>query len=66
MPRLLGKASKAPLYFGTAVVVAIVGAIALEYYGVIDIAPNFGRDINETGQPSLPPRRTSSLVDEDF
>jgi hypothetical protein len=66
MPRLLGKASKAPLYVGTAVVVAIAGVLALEYYGAIDTVPNFGRGINETGQPNLPPRRTSNMIDESF
>jgi hypothetical protein len=66
MPRLIGKTSKAPLYIGTVAVVAIAGVLALEYYGVIDIIPNFGRENKEMWQPSLPPRRTSSLVDEDF
>jgi hypothetical protein len=59
MPRLIGKTSKAPLYIGTVAVVAIVGALALEYYGVIDIIPNFGQDSKEMGQPSLSPRRTT-------
>jgi hypothetical protein len=66
MPRLLGKTSKAPLYIGTVAIVAIVGVLALEYYGVIDIIPNFGRDNKEMGQPSLSPRRTSKLMDDDF
>jgi hypothetical protein len=54
MPRLLGKPSKAPLYIGTALVIAVAGASVLEYYGVIDIVPNFGKDQKMMGRSKLP------------
>ncbi len=44
MPRLLGKPSKTPLYIGVALLVTITGAVALEYYGTIDVIPGFGQD----------------------
>jgi hypothetical protein len=44
MPRLLGKPSKTPLYIGTALLVAVAGVFALEYSGIIDVIPNFGKD----------------------
>ncbi len=44
MPRLLGKPSKAPMYLGLALLVAIAGAAALEYSGNIDLIPGFGQD----------------------
>ncbi len=48
MPRLLGKSSKTPVYVGIAVLVAIAGAVALEYSGTIDLVPGFGQDHNTT------------------
>lgn len=48
MPRLLGKTSKNPLFIGVALLVAITGAVALEYYGAIDIIPGFGQDHQTT------------------
>ncbi len=44
MPRLLGKPSKAPVYLGVALLVAIAGAVALEYSGTTDLIPGFGQD----------------------
>jgi hypothetical protein len=50
MPRLLGKPSKAPVYLGVTLLVAIAGATALEYYGTIDLIPGFGQYQNNTKQ----------------
>jgi hypothetical protein len=50
MPRLLGKPSKAPLYIGTALVLVVAGAVAMEYLGVIDAIPNFGKERKTTEQ----------------
>ncbi len=48
MPRLLGKPSKAPLFIGVALLVAITSAVALEYYGAINVIPGFGQDHQTT------------------
>jgi hypothetical protein len=66
MPRLIGKSSKAPLYVGTALVVAVAGAIALEYSGVIDIIPNFGKDQKMIGQSKSPVRKATNIHDTDY
>ena len=44
MPRLVGKNSYAPLYTTVGILsLALGGAIALEYLGVIDVVPGFGQ-----------------------
>ena len=44
MPRLVGKNSAAPIYTTVGILaLALGGAIALEYLGVIDVVPGFGR-----------------------
>jgi hypothetical protein len=66
MPRLIGKSSKAPLYVGTALVVAIAGAIALEYSGVIDIIPNFGKEQKMMGQSKSSARKATNIHGADY
>jgi hypothetical protein len=44
MPRLLGKPSKTPVYFGVAFLAILAGAAALEYAGVINVIPGFGKE----------------------
>ncbi|MBD2178623.1 hypothetical protein H6F42_17025 [Pseudanabaena sp. FACHB-1998] len=44
MPRLVGKKSNSLLYTGLAVLIAGGGVVALEYFGVIDFIPNFGKE----------------------
>ena len=55
MPRLVGKKSNSALYTGLAILTAGIGAVALEYFGVIDLVPNFGKETevrsNSTSQP---------------
>ncbi len=53
MPRLVGKPSKAPSYIGLALLVAIIGAGALEYTGSIDLVPGFGQG-RVAENPALP------------
>ena len=53
MPRLVGKPSKAPSYIGVALLVTILGAVALEYTGTIDLVPDFGQS-RVTGRSALP------------
>ena len=44
MPRLIGKNSYAPLYTTVGILaLALGGAVTLEYLGVIDVVPGFGR-----------------------
>jgi len=55
MPRLVGKKNNSALYTGLAMLIAAVGIIALEYFGVIDFIPDFGKETdvksNATSQP---------------
>ncbi len=55
MPRLVGKKNNSALYTGLAMLIAAAGAVALEYFGVIDLVPNFGKETevrnNSTSQP---------------
>jgi hypothetical protein len=44
MPRLVGKKNNSTLYAGFGLLIAVVGAVALEYFGVIDLVPNFGKE----------------------
>jgi hypothetical protein len=44
MPRLLGKSSKMPTYFGIAFLAILAGAASLEYSGVINVIPGFGKE----------------------
>jgi hypothetical protein len=63
MPRLLGKSSKAPLYIGTALAIAVAGVATIEYLGVIDVIPDFGKERKTAGQlkPSKPHTSNSNL-----
>ena len=42
MPRLQGKSSSAPAVL-TAMLVLVAAFLVLEYFGVINLIPNFGR-----------------------
>lgn len=44
MPRLLGKTSKTPVYFGIAFLSLLAGAVALEYSGIVNVIPSFGKE----------------------
>ena len=44
MSRLVGKKSNSVLYTGLAMLIAAAGIVALESFGVIDFAPDFGKD----------------------
>jgi hypothetical protein len=44
MPRLLGKSSKTPVYFGIAFLAIFAGVAALEYFGAINVIPGFGKE----------------------
>ncbi|MEA5477089.1 hypothetical protein VB774_05595 [Pseudanabaena galeata UHCC 0370] len=55
MPRLVGKKNNSALYTGLAMLIAAAGAVALEYFGVIDLVPDFGKETevrsSSTSQP---------------
>jgi hypothetical protein len=63
MPRLLGKSSKAPLYIGVALAVLIAGAVAIEYLGVIDTIPGFGKERKTLGKLKLSNPHMSNALD---
>ncbi len=44
MPRLIGKKSDNSGYVGLVLILAIATAGSLEYLGVINVIPGFGRD----------------------
>jgi hypothetical protein len=57
MPRLVGKKTNPALYAGLGLLVVAIGAIALEYFGVVNYIPGFGKEsgVNSTStnQPVL-------------
>ncbi len=57
MPRLVGKKSNPALYAGLGLLVVGIGAVALEYFGVIDYIPNFGKDTKATSTSISQPVR---------
>jgi hypothetical protein len=56
MPRLVGKQSNSGLYVGLAccAAIAVAGTIAMEYFGVINNVPGFGKNQKLIGQAHLP------------
>jgi hypothetical protein len=44
MPRLVGKKTNPALYAGLGLLVVAIGAIALEYFGVVNYIPSFGKE----------------------
>jgi hypothetical protein len=43
MPRLQGKPSNAPAMLVTGILLLAAAFVVLEYFGVINVLPNFGR-----------------------
>ncbi len=56
MPRLVGKQSNSGLYVGLVcfTAIAVAGTIAMEYFGIINTVPGFGKNQNLMGQVQLP------------
>lgn len=56
MPRLVGKQSNRGLYVGLVcfAAIAVAGTIAMEYFGVINTIPGFGKNQKLIGQVQLP------------
>lgn len=55
MPRLVGKKINLALYTGLGFFIAAIGAIALDYFGVVNFIPNFGRDVNTDNNSRIEP-----------
>ncbi|GBO54177.1 hypothetical protein APA_2125 [Pseudanabaena sp. lw0831] len=62
MPRLVGKKNNSALYTGLAMLIAAAGVVALEYFGVIDFAPNFGKDAEVKSDSTNQPIKTSRPI----
>ncbi|PZU95790.1 MAG: hypothetical protein DCE90_11575 [Pseudanabaena sp.] len=58
MPRLVGKKGNSALYTGLAMFIAAAGVVALEYFGVIDLAPDFGKETEVRSNPTSQPVKT--------
>ncbi len=43
MSRLVGKRNNSTVYLGFSLLIAAAGAIALEYFGVVDLIYDFGQ-----------------------
>jgi hypothetical protein len=56
VPRLIGKQSNRGLYSGLIffTAIAVAGAIAVEYFGIINIVPGFGKNQKLIGQVQSP------------
>jgi hypothetical protein len=59
MPRLVGKKNNSALYAGVGLLIAVIGAVALEYFGVIDFMPNFGKETEVKSTSTSQPVKTS-------
>ena len=59
MPRLVGKKNNSALYAGVGLLIAVTGAVALEYFGVIDLIPNFGKETEVKSTSTSQPVKTS-------
>ena len=59
MPRLVGKKNNSALYGGIGLLIAVIGAIALEYFGVIDLIPSFGKEAEVKSTSTSQPVKTS-------
>jgi choline-glycine betaine transporter len=62
MPRLVGKKNNSALYTALAMLIAAAGAVALEYFGVIDFLPDFGKDAEVRSNSTSQPVRTNKPV----
>jgi len=62
MSRLVGKKSNSVLYTGLAMLIAAAGIVALEYFGVIDFAPDFGKDAEVKSTSTIQPIKTNKPV----
>ncbi len=58
MPRLVGKKSNPALYAGLGLLTVAIVAVALEYFGVIDYIPNFGKETKPANTSINQPVRT--------
>jgi hypothetical protein len=62
MRRLVGKKKNSAIYTGLAMLIAASGVVALEYFGVIDFAPDFGKDAEVKSTSTIQPLKTNKPV----
>ncbi|TYQ26176.1 hypothetical protein PseudUWO311_13155 [Pseudanabaena sp. UWO311] len=62
MRRLVEKKNKSALYTGLAMLIAAAGVVVLEYFGVIDFAPDFGKDAEVKSTSTIQPLKTNKPV----
>jgi len=64
MPRLVGKQSNRGLYVGLVcfAAIAVAGTVAMEYFGVVNTVPGFGKDRQPLGQVQ-PPAKIGATPD---
>jgi hypothetical protein len=62
MPRLVGKKFNPALYAGLGLFIAAVGAVGLEYFGVVNYIPGFGKEPTVDSTSTNPPARISKPV----
>lgn len=62
MPRLVGKKGNSALYTGLAMVIVAAGAVALEYFGIVDLIPDFGKETEVRNNSTSQPVKTSKPV----
>lgn len=55
MPRLIGKKNSPALYAGFGFLLVLIGAISLEYFGVVNFIPNFGKETKVDSTSSIQP-----------
>lgn len=62
MPRLVGKKNNSVLYTGLAMLIAAVGVVAIDYFGVIDFIPDFGKEAEIKGNATNQPVKNNKTV----
>jgi hypothetical protein len=63
VPRLVGKQSNNELYAGVILGIAIIAAVAVEYLGIINVVPGFGRETDTYRQMHSSVRDASPKID---
>ena len=52
MPRLVGKKSSPAIYVVFGLLIVAIGAISMEYFGVVNYIPGFGKETTTGSTPS--------------
>lgn len=60
MPRLIGKKINLALYASLGFLFVVISAIALEYFGIVNYIPNFGKETKTENTSNV----HSALIDQ--